>query len=229
VSLPLISCIVPAYNAERYLAEAIDSILAQTYPHTQIIVVDDGSTDGTADVVARYGGRIEGHRQPNGGTSAARNRGIAAACGEFLAFLDADDLWHPEKLARQAARFEASPELTVSLTHIQNFWVAGLEAEAARFKEHPRNGPVPGYSPVTMLARRAVFEQTGDFTDGLAFADSLDWFLRLREQGIGVEMLDDVLVYRRMHHANKTRSFRESDRDEFLKLVKASLDRRRAR
>jgi len=97
---PLISCIVPVYNGERYLKEALDSILVQTHCPLEIIVADDGSTDGTASVVAGYGEGVKHLWQPNAGETAARNMGLSAAQGEFVAFLDADDLWHPEKLAR---------------------------------------------------------------------------------------------------------------------------------
>jgi glycosyltransferase involved in cell wall biosynthesis len=124
----VVSCIVPVYNGERYLAEALESILGQTYRSLEVIVVDDGSTDGTAAVLATYRQRITCLHQTNAGHAAARNRGLAVARGEFVAFLDADDLWHPEKLARQMARFQARPELDASVTHVQNFWMAELGA-----------------------------------------------------------------------------------------------------
>jgi glycosyltransferase involved in cell wall biosynthesis len=103
VNAPLISCIVPVFNGERYLGEALDSILAQTYRPLEVVVVDDGSAEGAAAVVARYRDQIRPLFQPNAGQAAARNLGLSVARGEFVAFLDADDLWHPEKLARQMA------------------------------------------------------------------------------------------------------------------------------
>src|SRR5215475_2242760 len=106
---PLISCIVPVYNGEKYLAEAIETIVQQSYRPLEIIIADDGSTDGTAKVAERYSNLLRYLRQDNAGTAAARNLGLSAAVGEFVAFLDADDLWHPEKLARQMGRFEARP------------------------------------------------------------------------------------------------------------------------
>lgn len=118
---PLISCIVPVYNGELYLREAIDSILAQTYRPLEIIVVDDGSTDATPDVVAGYGDRLRYIRQPNAGPGAARNHGLNLAQGEFIAFLDADDLWHPDKLARQMTRFLNRPDLDLCITYAQHF------------------------------------------------------------------------------------------------------------
>src|SRR5262245_50952803 len=119
----LITCIVPAYNVERYLSEAIDSILAQTYRPLRVIVADDGSTDRTAKIAAEYGKRIIYLRQTNHGYPAAKNLGLSAAEGDFIAFLDADDMWHPEKLARQMERFEKRPELDLCFTRYMNFWM----------------------------------------------------------------------------------------------------------
>ena len=140
---PLISCIVPVYNGERYLGEAIDSILAQTYGPLEIIVVDDGSTDGTAEVVATYGDQVRYLWQPNAGQAAARNHGLSVTQGEFISFLDADDLWHPEKLDRQIARFRTRAELEFCVTHVQNFWIPDLAEEEKRFRDHRISKPPP--------------------------------------------------------------------------------------
>lgn len=129
---PLISCIVPVFNGERYLWEALESIFAQTYRPIEVLVVDDGSTDGTGAVAASYGSRLRYLWQPNAGPAAARNRGLEAARGEFVAFLDADDLWHPEKLARQMARFAARPGLDGSVAHVQMQWEAEVACEGER-------------------------------------------------------------------------------------------------
>jgi hypothetical protein len=142
--------------------------------------------------------------------------------------LDADDRWHPEKLARQMARFAERPELDVSLTYAQNFWDAEVEAEQALFRGHPRAEAVPGYSTTTLLAPRRFFDAIGEFNVDLRRANNMDWFLRVAEQGAAVEMLHEVLVYRRLHSRNITRREVSSARDECLDLVKALLDRRRA-
>src|SRR5664279_201795 len=107
---PVVSTVIPAYNAARFIAHAIESALQQGVPQ-QIIVVNDGSVDDTSDIVRSYGDAVELIEQANGGVSSARNRGIAAARGEFIAFLDADDVWLLEKLSRQLALFTADPEL----------------------------------------------------------------------------------------------------------------------
>jgi glycosyltransferase involved in cell wall biosynthesis len=229
---PLISCIVPVFNGEKYLGEALDSILKQTYRPLEIIVADDGSTDGTTAVTARYGKQIRYLRQDNVGASTARNFGLNAARGEFVAFLDADDLWHLEKLERQMARFEARPELDLSVTHLQNFWIPELEKEKARFEHHRLAEPLPGYVAVTLLARRSLFGKVGPFNTDLKLGDPLEWFLRVAEKGAIMELLPDVLVYRRMHQTNLSmelgsRRMTSSMQNALLQVVKASLDRRR--
>jgi glycosyltransferase involved in cell wall biosynthesis len=224
---PLITCIVPAYDAERYLGEALDSILAQAHRPLQVIVADDGSTDGTATVAAAYGERVELLRQDNSGSAAARNLGLGAARGDFIAFLDADDLWHPHKLERQMARFRARPELDYCVTHIQNFWVEELVEERERFKAHPRGQPLPGFVTSTLLARRALFERVGSFNTRFLHSDDTDWYLRASRAGAVLDVLPDVLVYRRLHPSNRSRQRADESRDDYLRLVKETLDRRR--
>lgn len=223
----LISCIIPVFNGERYLREALDSILAQTYRPLEIIVADDGSTDGTAAVVASYGEKVTYLRRDNAGPAAARNLGVQVAQGEFVAFLDADDLWHPEKLARQMARFQTRPELDLCVTHVQNFWIPELQAEAARLRDHRIMQPLPGYVTATLLSRRTLFERIGQFNPTLEHGDAQDWFLRATEYGAVIELLSDVLLYRRLHQANRSRLRSAASLDEHLQLIKASLDRRR--
>ena len=195
----LISCIIPAYNGERYLREAIDGILSQTYRPLEIIVVDDGSTDGTADIIASYGGQVRYIWQPNGGLAAARNLGLGAATGEFVAFLDQDDLWHLEKLTRQMERFQARPELEMCVTHMKNFWIEGLHKEEAQFRNRRLSEPAPGYLTQTLLARRTLFDTVGRFNTAFQHGNDTDWFARAAEQGTATELLQDVLVYRRLH------------------------------
>ena len=101
MNTPLISVIIPTYNCAHYLGEAIGSVLSQAYPAIEVLVVDDGSADATAQVAADFGGRIRYFRQANGGIGAARNSGLAHARGDFIAYLDADDLYVPGRLARQ--------------------------------------------------------------------------------------------------------------------------------
>jgi len=223
----LISCIVPVFNGELYLAEALESILKQSYRPLEIIVVDDGSSDGTAAVVQRYGDRVRYLRQNNSGPATARNLGLSAVQSDFVAFLDADDLWHAEKLARQMARFEARLELDVCVAHVQNFWIPELREEEERLRDNRVSKPLPGYVTGTLLARRSLFETVGPFNVALPHGDSTDWFLRATELGAVIELSPDVLSYRRLHQANRSRQMAFASRSEYLQLLKTSLDRRR--
>ena len=224
----LISCIVPVYNGERYLAESIDSILAQSYRPLEVIVIDDGSTDGSAEVVARYGDPVRYARQENAGVAAAFNHGLRLAAGEMIAFLAADDLWHPDKLTLQAELFARDEALDACVTLIQNFWVPELREEQARLESTPIARPMPGYTTVTLLARRRVFDLAGAFDAALPHGHDLAWFLRAAERGAAIGMLPRVLVYRRLHQGNRSRGLASQSRAAFLQVIKASLDRRRA-
>jgi hypothetical protein len=138
-----------------------------------------------------------------------------------------------EPLARQMARFDARPDLDLCVTHLQAFWIAELTEEAARFRDHPLSGPLPGYSTVTLLARRALFERVGRFNVALSVGDPMEWFLRAAHEGAVMELLPETLVYRRMHQRNlswdvdETRRMTTAMQASVLRVVKESLDRRR--
>jgi glycosyltransferase involved in cell wall biosynthesis len=221
----LISCIVPVFNGELYLAEALESILNQTYRPIEIIVVDDGSTDETPVVTKQYGDWIRSFWQENAGPAAARNKGLSEARADFVAFLDADDLWHPEKLERQFARFCARAELDLCFTHVQNFWVPELEKEETQYRNHRFAEPLPGYTTQALLARRVVFDRVGRFNSSLRACDDTDWFLRAIDQGVVIDMLPEVLVHRRLHSKNLSRTALACD--ALAHILKSSLERRR--
>jgi glycosyltransferase involved in cell wall biosynthesis len=228
-TLPLISCIVPSFNSAPYLREALEGIVAQTYRPLEVIVADDGSTDTTREIASSYGNLVCLVVQPTAGPAATRNLGLRAARGELVAFLDADDLWHAEKLARQYARFQAQPDLDLSVTAAQLFWTADLTEEEQHYHDNPRAQPLPGYATTTLLAKRAVFDRVGPFDATLWFADATEWFMRAAEHGARLELLPEVLTFHRMHPGNLTRRRSEASRQEFLRIVRASLYRQRAR
>jgi glycosyltransferase involved in cell wall biosynthesis len=220
----LVSVIIPVYNGERYLAEAIQSILAQTYPEREIVVVDDGSTDSSARVAGQFAVRYVFQQQA--GAGAARNRGVESAEGDFFAFLDADDLWTNDKLRLQMDAFATDPELDVVFGRVEQFHSPELDA-ATRSKIHCPPGTIPGYSPSAMLIKRPAFEQVGPFETGLRLGEWLGWYLRATEAGLCTLMLPDLVVRRRLHHTNQGIREREA-RIEYVRALKASLDRRRA-
>jgi len=226
MSAPLVTAIVPAYNAERYLADALDSVFAQGHSPLEVIVVDDGSTDATAAVAERWSPSVEVRRQANGGTGAARNRGLAGARGDYVAFLDADDMWTEGKLAAQLERLAADPSLDLVFGHIRNFVSPDLSpAQAARLFCPPE--PQPGYSAACMLARRSAFERVGPFREDVDLGEFIDWMARAREQGVRDALLPETVLLRRLHGSNTGIRQRDS-RSDFALVVKQALDRRRA-
>ena len=222
----LISCIIPVFNGELYVREAIGSVLAQEHRPLELIVVDDGSTDGTANVVASCGPEVRYLFQRNMGPTAARNRGLASARGEIIAFLDADDLWHDQKLDRQLAVLAERPEVDVCLTHVRLFWEKELHAEETRYRQEERTEAAGGAGS-TMLMRRRAFEVAGDFLPDRPHSGLVEWFGRARAHGVIVHMIQEVLVSRRMHAASISRIGRSDSHAEMFDLIKRRIDRHR--
>ena len=217
---------MPVYNGERFLAESLESILRQTRPPDEVIVVDDGSTDGTAGIAQAMGPPVRWVRQENAGPGAARNLAIRLATGDFLAFLDSDDLWLPRKLELQLATMRERPELDYCVTHLQNFWMPELAAEEQAFRNQPFAQPLPAFSFPSFLGRREMVDRVGPCREDLRVASDTEWFMRAREMGLAHEVLPDVLVRRRLHRGTLTRADLASS-DTLLANLKASLDRRR--
>lgn len=220
---PLVSVIIPVYNGEKFLAEALDSVFAQNYEPIEVIVVDDGSTDGTAALLSGYGDRIRYLHQENQGQAAARNRALGIVSGELIAFLDADDIWLPDKLHQQIAYLRANPSVGVVATQMEAFldedagWIPGLNR--AYWESAP-----PGLLPSTLLCRRALFYSVGYFAEELRLAEDTDWLFRLKEKGIPIGLVDQVLVRKRIHQTNLTRLSTTADTTG---AIRASLRRRR--
>ncbi len=220
-----VSAIIPVFNTARYLAEAIGSVLAQSLPPGEILVMDDGSTDDSAAVAESFGGRLRVHRLPHGGISATRNAGLARARGEWLAFLDADDVWMPDKLERQLELARAQPETDLVFGAVEEFISPDLSDEERRrvaVPDLPSRAPHCG----SMLARRSVFERIGGFDTRLQVGDFIDWFARARDLGLRVGTLPQVLLRRRVHRNNTTRREKHNFA-ELAGVLKKSLDRRR--
>ena len=220
---PLVSVVIPVYNGEKYLAEALDSVFAQTHRPLEVIVVDDGSTDQSAEIARAVPG-VRYCAQPHGGPGTSRNLGVSEARGPFLAFLDADDLWPVDKLARQLAVFDADPNLDILYGHVQQFrrpQPAGAPVEDERI-----GGPVPGYVPGTALVRREAFLRVGPIATHWRVGEFIDWYARAKEAGLNSLMLPDVLLKRRVHTENLGIRERAS-RGDYVRILKASLDRRR--
>lgn len=223
---PSISVIVPVYNDAAYLAEALDSVLAQTVSATEILVVDDGSTDTSAAVACRYAPRVRYLAQAHAGAGAARNHGVRVAQSELLAFLDADDVWHPEKLALQTQAMRTAPAIEVVFAHLEHFLSPDLPPERAAQLVCP-TGAMPCTTAVAMLIRRTDFARVGEFDESGAIGEVVDWTMRARALGLVERMLPQTLVRRRIHASN-TGLTRAGERGRYVELAKAALERRRA-
>jgi glycosyltransferase involved in cell wall biosynthesis len=227
VDQPLISCIIPVFNGERYLGESLDSVFNQSYRPLQVIVVNDGSTDQTTEIARSYGNRLILLQQPNRGSAAAKNHGIRAAEGKYIAFLDADDLWHSEKLARQMTRLRNRVEITLCFTRFQNFWMPELAEEEHRYRNSRLSQPQSAWSIGTLLTRRSAFEEFGEFDDGLRGNENMMWFLRAARRGAVIDVIPDVLMSRRYHSGNDSRRGNRYLQDLLLPIFKEWRDYRR--
>jgi glycosyltransferase involved in cell wall biosynthesis len=235
-SRPLASVVIPAFNAERYIGEAIESVLAQSYAPVETIVVDDGSGDRTAAIAAGYN-EVTVITQENGGPSAARNRGFAASRGEIVAFHDSDDTMTPDKLAVQAGHLIDNPSVGCVLAEQElvmepgaelPFWVEGSKVETVMPPRPPELKDEPMVHPMTMVVRRNVFEQVGGFDESMRAAEDFDWMLRATEEEIEIARLSDVLLRRRVHADSLTQDAAAS-RAGLFRAFKARIERHRAR
>ena len=218
-----ISVIIPAYNREAYLGEAIDSVLRQTHPVDEILVVDDGSTDRTAEI-ARGFARVTCLSQSNQGAGVARNTGLGAARGDLIAFLDSDDLWLPRKIELQLEVLRTQPGVDLVFCHIQSFRSPELaEDSVPRFDEEAK----PGISNCCLLARRAAFDRAGLFDTALKGGEFIDWCGRAQEAGVRHHMLPELLVRRRVHRSNMVND-RALMNHDYLRILRNQLVRRRA-
>jgi glycosyltransferase involved in cell wall biosynthesis len=216
---------IPVYNCEAYLREAINSVLAQSYRPIEIVVIDDGSDDASGMVAHRYGDAVRYKRQERSGNGAARNRAVALATGDLFTFLDADDRLAPGALERLAGVLEDDPSLQAVYGHVREFVSPDIDADAlARLR--PPNDRVAGRLPTNMLMRRDAFFLVGQFATNLRVGVTVDWSARADEIGMATTLLDDVLFERRLHGSNNGIREREH-RSHYLHVVKAALDRRR--
>jgi GT2 family glycosyltransferase len=220
---PLVSVIVPMRNGASFLPQAVASIQAQNYPALEIIVVDDGSTDDIAEVLARLPATIRYLRQEPSGPSAARNRGIREANGEFIAFLDVDDLWPPDSLHLMVEAMIANPGLDV------------VQGYAQIMRQMPETGqyefigcPLEVYLDYLGggLYRRSAFDKVGLLDESLSYCEDLDWFYRARDGGLVIQRLDQISLFVRRHAQNMTRDYAKREHSLFLVAQKIMAQKR---
>ena len=225
-----VSVVVPVYNGARYLNETLQSILVQTTVPREVILVDDGSTDDSAALIQRAAAAapipMRYVPQANQGTAAARNRGVELAASPLIAFLDQDDLWLPEKLARQCDLLWHQPTAGYSITQVA-FFMDGDGPPPAWVRAKWLEGPQPGYLPSCLLVRRSTFQQVGIFDSALRNGSDTDWFARVRDAGVGVTIAPEVLVRQRVHSGNQSQFVRENQRDMY-QVARKALQRKRS-
>jgi len=221
-----VSVLLACWNAERYVGDAVRSILEQEPAPAEIIAVDDGSTDGSRVVLRSFAPPVKLLTQPNRGVAAALNLAAAHATGEAIAFLDADDLWLPGKLAVQCSALSAEPDLDGVFGHVRAFLSPDLppdEGAGLRINEDPQ----PGYTKSTLIIRRAAFDRIGAFDEARRGADFIAWYARTLSQGFRWKMLPDLVCRRRIHSGNMGRRDRTRQHNDYLLTMKDILDRKR--
>jgi glycosyltransferase involved in cell wall biosynthesis len=221
-----VSVLIPCHNAAPYVEEALESAFSQGVDLHEVVVVDDGSTDGSGDRVRGFGARVRYYWQANAGISAARNKALALATGDLIAFLDADDMWPDGSLRARLAALRTDDSIQYAYGKVEQFISPDVvEAVGAR---HPAAGPVLAAARLAgaMLIRRRAFERVGGFDPALRVGETLDWVARADHLGIPNRTLPDLVLRRRLHATN-TGLTQQASRTDYLVVARAALARRR--
>tara|TARA_R110002124_G_scaffold229799_1_gene394944 strand:- start:4557 stop:5270 length:714 start_codon:yes stop_codon:yes gene_type:complete len=220
---PLIDIIIPVYNGERFVCEAIDSARKQTHQNIRIIVVNDGSTDGSREKILALTGQLPNLvfvDRPHCGVSATLNTALEHTSADWIAFLDCDDLWATNKLQAQLAALTADQSLDICFTKLKEF----DDESAINTKYRARPEPLDGFNKTSMLCRRSLFDRVGEFNDALEMGDFIEWFNRCKTHNVKHVVLPDVLAFRRIHDNNMTNGVSAVD---YLKVIRLHLNSKR--
>lgn len=217
----LVSVIIPVFNGEIFLEDAIKSVLNQNYDNLECIVVDDGSIDGSAAIAKKFEGIIYLH-QEHKNVASARNLGVRKASGEYLAFLDADDIWDTNKLETQINYMEENPYIDYSVTKHSLFLTEGLKDFPQWVRTNHSKEETIAYIPSSLIVRKSAFEIVGYFDESYFISDDSDWFLRARDAGIKLGIIDKNLLHKRVHSQCLT-SQAGVIKKELTKSIRASL------
>jgi len=225
-SADAVSVVIPCFNTRSYVGEAIECALTQLRSNDEVIVVDDGSTDDSLSVIARYAPRAHCIRQPNQGISGARNTGLMHCTNPLVAFLDADDLWPEGSLAIRRATMASTPALGFVWGAVESFVSPELDADArgaVGILPPTRGGRLAG----TLLVRRSVFDVVGGFDRTFRVGETIDWVARADAAGILSREIDAILLRRRVHGSN-TMAKQQRMQSDYLRALRMSIDRKRA-
>jgi len=223
--IPLVSVIIPAYNS-IYIRETLYSVSKQTYPNIETIVVDDGSSDQTPEILKEFS-NIVVVRQMNKGVSSARNAGLRICRGEFISFIDSDDIWIREKTKKQLAFLSDNKEYDMVFGRFVNYFEEGKDPPIGINREKFLDPDVGKMKHLgTLMARKKIISKVGTFDENLFTGEDLDWFIKIKESGIK-SYFDDFIVMKRRLHDNNLSYNSISDKKHLIELFKASLDRKR--
>lgn len=217
---PLVSVILPLYNGKRFIASSIKSVLNQSYRSVELLVINDGSTDNSTDLIPADP-RIRIFNRQNSGVAASRNFGIAQAKGRYLAFIDQDDYWYPDKLKLQMQTLLNESNLGYILTRMHNHLVDNMERPEWLKVELLEEDPV-GILPSTLLVRHSVFDEIGTFVEALINGSDTEWFIRTRQADIQWKSIERVLVQRNIHEDNCSHDA-ETGKKELFSILRKKL------
>ncbi len=221
---PFLSVIIPVYNGEKYLAAAIRSVLDLGYERMEVIVVDDGSTDRTAEIIAGFGGSVSYVAQANRGPAAARNCGLRLARGEMVGFLDADDLWTESIITRALPSLIARPDADIVQGRIQEIKPHASDATGIAYECFTK--PYPFINIGSAVYRKSVFAKVGSFDESMRFCEDYDWFLRAFDARIPKVRIDEVTLLYRAHGGGMTHG-KSVHEIGMAKVHKKAIQRRR--
>lgn len=225
MSQPLVSVIMPAFNAEKFIAEAIESAVNQTYKNVEVIVVDDGSTDRTAEIAKSYN-IVQYVYQKHQGVAAARNRALQLQKGDFLVFLDADDIYHPEKIEKQLVFLTNNPEVDCCISGMRNFLEPESDLNSNLKNYFERREKI---ALISMMVRKSVVLKVGEFNTSYHTGSDFEWVTRVVEEKVKIQLIREELIERRIHDNNLSVLGQKEDKAVRFRMLKESLDRRRAK
>ena len=221
---PLVSVIIPTHNGEQYLAEAIESILKQSYPNYEILVLDNGSRDQT-ERIAKSFPQVSYSYSEIPSAAAARSHGVSLARGEYISFLDQDDVWAPHKLSKQVEFLQSNPQYG-AVIGLQQMYLQPGNSKPHWLKQIFLEQPQIAYLPSALMVHRTTFSKTENFNTALPLASDVAWFFKAYHLGIPIGILEEVVVHRRIHSDNMSNKHTALQK-EILSAIKNSLRERR--
>lgn len=221
---PLVSVVIPVYNGEQYLEEALRSVFNQSYSPLEVVMVNDGSTDRSADIAGSFAG-LRYLAQTNQGPAAARNAALSLVTGGLITFLDADDVWPENRVRTQVDFMIDNPGVGFAFGRCLAFLEPGT-AKPPWLSTEALEGKQVGYFPGTLVITREALDTIGGFDPKLRVGEGAEWFIRAKESQIPMKVIDEVVLHRRIHRSNLTHQG-DLINLNILGALKRSLDRKR--